>query len=350
MKHRFLRAMTLLLALLMLTAPLTACGDGYYKPVESTELEATPVFTLGEDTVNFEVLSTFFHNRCENTHGFSDTYFTGADGGERFSTVMREAIGEIALVYAMLSLCREVGIDPYSEEMDTAVNETIKTSVDGGTFGEYEIRGFDSYEDYLAYLRREFHMNDAVNRLMMRYAECEEALSDHYAKSYAYTEADVREFFESDGCIRILWVSRFENSGGLDRADNLALMESARQKLRGADPYKALQYSLEPTTDFHLGRHTLDSAYYGKLIEAAYALPVDGVSEVIDLGSEGLFALRRMPKEAAALSQRYEEIAKVYLGEVMYGRIDAIAAELLNGIVYTEFFSTLTAEDILGES
>ncbi len=349
MKHRFLRAMALLLALLMLGLPLTACGDGYYKPVESTELESTPVFTLGEDTVNFEVLYTFFHNRCENTPGFSDTYFTGEGAAERFSEVMSEAIGEIALVYAMLALCREVEIDPYSEDMDTAVNETIKTSVDGGTFGEYEIRGFDSYKDYLAYLRREFHMNDAVNRLMMRYAECEEALSDHYAESYAYTEADVRDFFESDDCIRILWVSRFENSGGLDRADNERLMESARQKLRGADPYKALQYSLEPTTDFHMGRHTLDRAYYGKLIDAAYALPVGGVSDVMDLGSEGLFALRRMPKDEA-LTTRYEEIAKVYLGEVMYGRIEEIAAELMDSIVYTDFFSTLTAADILEDA
>ncbi|MBQ2718711.1 MAG: hypothetical protein IJF73_01445 [Clostridia bacterium] len=350
MKHRRNQAMALLLALCLILVSLTACGDGYYKPVDSTELEATPVFTLGEDTVNYEMLYTFFHNRCENIPSFSAAYFTGEEGDERFREVMDAAIREIASVYAMLTLCREVEIDPYSEEMDTAVNEVIKTSVDGGTFGEYEIRGFDSYKDYLAYLRREFHMNDAVNRLMMRYAECEEALSDYYAESYAYTEADVRSFFESEDCLRILWVSRFENSGGLGRSENLALMESARQKLRGTDPYKALQYSLEPTTDFHIGRHTLDRAYYGKLIDAAYALPTGGVSEVMDLGSEGLFVLRRMDKQSASFSSRYEELAKVYLGEVMYGRIEEIAAELMEGIVYTEFFSTLTAADILGEA
>ncbi len=339
--------LTLVLLVVLL---LTRCGGGYYKPVESTEREATPVLRLGEYTVNFEVLRAFFYSECLNTPGYSDTYFTGAEGEAHFAAVKEAAIRDIAEIYALLALCGEKEIDTESEEIMTAVDENIKTSVDGGTFGGYEIRGFDSYDEYLAYLEREFHMNDAVNRLMVRYAVCEEELSGYYRLGHPYTEDDVRAFLEGEDCVRLLWVNRFEGSGGLDRAANLALMASARQKLMGADPYKALQYSLEPTTDFYMGRYTLDEAYYAPLIEAVYALPVGGVTEVLDLGTEGLFAARRMEKSESHFEERYEELVKVYLGDVMYGEIDRIADELLQGIVYEDFYNTLTAEDILEKS
>lgn len=329
---------------------LTQCTGGYYKPVESTEREATPVFRLGEHTVNFEVLRAFFYSECLNSPDYSDTYFTGAEGEARFAAVKEAAIRDIAEIYALLTLCEGKGIDTESEEILTAVDENVKTSVDGGTFGEYEIRGFDSYREYLAYLEREFHMNDAVNRLMMRYAVCEDALNDYYELGHPYTEADVRAFFESEDCVRLLWVSRFDTSGGLDRAENLRLMSLARGKLLSADPHKALQYSLEPTTDFYLGRYTLDKAYYAPLIRAVYALPDGGVTEVIDLGSEGLFVARRMEKSAQDLSSRYEELTRVYLGDVMYGEVERIANEFLQGIVYEDFYHSLTAEDILSES
>ncbi len=350
MKKMFRGLLALTLAVLLPISLLAGCGNGYYKQVESTKREATPVLRLGEYTVNFEVLRAFFYSECVNAPGFSDAYFTGAEGEARFAAVKEAAVRDIAEIYALLALCEEKEIDTESEEILTAVDENIKTSVDGGTFGGYEIRGFDSYKDYLAYLEREFHMNDAVNRLMVRYAVCEDALSDYYKLGHPYTENDVRTFFESEDCVRLLWVSRFENSGGLDRAANLSLMASARQKLMGADPNKALQYSLEPTTDFYMGRYTLDEAYYAPLIEAVYALPLGGVTEVLDLGSEGLFVARRMEPSASHFEGRYEELTRVYLGDVMYGEVDRITAELLQSIVYEDLYSTLTAEDILAGS
>ncbi len=349
MKKSLRRLVALILTFLLSLSLLTGCGDGYYDPVESSEKEATPVLRFGEHTVNFEVLRAFFYSQCRNTPGYSDTYFTGEEGEARFFAVKAAAIRDIAEIYALLSLCTEKGIDTESEEIMTTVDENIKTSVDGGTFGGYEIRGFDSYRDYLAYLEREFHMNDAVNRLMVRYAACEDALAAYYKQGHPYTEADVRAFLESEDCIRLLWVSRFENSSGLDRGENLSLMASAKQKLAGADPYKALQYSLEPTTDFYLGRYTLDAAYYAPLLEAVYALPVGGVSEVIDLGSEGLFVARRMEKVPSHLGSRYDELTRVYLGDVMYGEIDRIADAFMESIVYEDIYTTLTPTEILNK-
>ena len=109
----------------------------------------------------------------------------------------------------------------------------------------------------------------------------------------------------------------------------------------------AIQYSLEPTTDFYMGRHTLDDAYYSELIEVAYTLGEGEVSEVLDLGIEGLFVVKRLPKIDAHLTEQYNSITSIYLYDKQIGAILEKAAELLQGIVYTDFYSTLTAVDFL---
>lgn len=349
MKHRFHRFLALGLILALIATSLLGCG---YKPRKSTEKEATPIFTFGDNIVNFEVLRAFFFTECSK-HAISSTDdFEKEGGAEKFRAVMADAIADIAEVYAMLALCRELKIDPLSEEIEEEIEEKIKLSVDGGIIGDKGVTAFGSYKKYLAYLEETYHINDAVNRLMIRYAICEERVADHYDSNYAYTEEDVESFFKSEDCIYVALVHRFENTGGMGRSDNLSKMQKARNYLLANNVRLALQQSPESSLHgyFYLSHHSLDEAYYAPLTEELFSMGVGTTSAVIDLGPEGFFVAQRLPKPASALTEDYESLAKVYLGEVMYGRIDAIAAELLNGIVYTEFFSTLTAEDILGEA
>ena len=346
MKKLFLRVTALLVLFTLLLLSLTACGENYEQR-ESSKKEATPVFTLGEDTVNFEVLYTFFRNQCDRTEDFTANYFDGANGPERFRDTLNAAIAEIGRIYAMFAVCRSVGIDPFGADVEAAILEYLKLTVEGGTMGENELYGFDSYDEYLDYVEEKFHMNDAVNRLMLRYAVCEDLLVSYYKKSYQYTDADVAAYFASEDCIHLIWVSRTQNAGMLSREENHSIMERARAKLIEGKHSSAIQYSLEPSTDFYMGRYTLDDAYYSHLIEVAYSLDDGETSEVLDLGVEGFFVIKRLPKTDADLNERHDAITDIFLYDLQTERILETAGALLQGIVYEDFYNSLTAVDFL---
>ena len=346
MKKLFLRTITLILIATLLLCTLTACGEDY-ELRKSSKKEATPVLTLGEDTVNFEVLYTFFRNQCDKIPSFSSTYFDGAEGLARFNATLGAAIGEISEIYAMFALCREAGIDPFGEEVEQKILDYLKLTVEGGTMGESELQGFDGYDEYLDYIEEKFHMNDAVNRLMIRFAICEDMLLAHYRNEYPYTDADVAAYFGGEDCIRLIWVSRTQDAGMLSREENISMMRRAREKLIAGNHSGAIQYSLEPSTDFYMGRYTLDDSYYSELIEVAYDLGEGEVSDVLDLGVEGLFVIKRLPKETAHLSERHESITEIFLYDLQMSSLLDKASELMQGIVYKDFYNDLTAVDFL---
>lgn len=345
-----IRILSLALALLMLTAALTSCGENY-KLRKSTDKEATPVAELSGYTVNFEMLYTFFLNACEKREGFDESYLEGEGWEARYESLMEEALASISEIYGLLSLCKSVGIDPYSAEMEKAIMDYLKTTVSGGVMGDHAIVGFDSYTEYLDYIREHYHMNDAVNRLMIRYALCEEKLVEYYKTRHRFTEADVRAFFESDTCIRVVWVGRPKNAEflGLSEKANLNLLEKGRELLQRGDIKGAIQYSLEPVADFYMGPYTLDSNHYAKLIEAAYRLGEGDVSSRLDLGVEGYYYVKRLEKSPLHFDLRYEEIEGVYLYEVQSTAVLREAEKLLQGIVYKDAFHTLTPADFLAD-
>lgn len=338
------RTLAFLLASVLLLTSLASCGS--YRPRESTEREATEVFTLGESTVTFEVLYTFFRNRCEKIDGFTPAYFEGEEGKDRFAAVMAEAEAEIGEIYALLALSRASGIDPEGDEVEDTLEEYLKICVEGGRIGDINLKGAGgSYDDFLATMKEHYYMNDAVVRLMLRSAICEDLLTEHYENTLRYTEEDVRAFFESDECIRLVWGSRDHTVQGFTKLENLDVMEKIRNYFENGQDHKAIQLSLNPAAYFYMGRHTKDDALYGELIDTAFSLSVGETSEIIDLGSEGYFVIKRLAKDPTEFEDRYAELTPIYVNERMHKAIAEKAASDLQGIVYTDFYRALTAAD-----
>ena len=336
------RVILLILMLALAASSLTACGESY-KLRKSSDKEAATVLTLGEDEVPFEVLYTFFRNQCDAVGDIDESYFAGSEGEARYREMLDAAGREIAGIYALFALCREAGIDPYGKEIEDALLEHLKLNVEGGTFGECEVEGFESYDKYLEYVKKTFHMTDSVNRMMIRYALCEEKLNEYYRTQYRYTDEDVADFFNSEDCIRVLWVVR--NGYGLDAADNRDFIVKARNCLLAGDHRLAIQYSTSPNSDFYMGRYTKDAAFYEELIEVAYDLREGEVSDILDLGVEGLFVVKRLAKDSSHLESQFREITAVYLAEEMYSVVEEKAAALLAGATYAEGYSALTVSD-----
>ncbi len=344
--NKAMRLLSLFVLLALVLCSLTSCGERY-RLRESSKEEAATVFTIGEDAVAFEVLYAFFFSQCAEIEGDIASYFSGSEGEARFHEVLSLAVEDICELYALFARCREVGIDPYSEEVERTVLEHLKTNVEGGLIGEYWVRGFESFDAYLAHIRDTYHMTDAVGRLMLRYAICEELLIDYYENRYPVTDADVSTFFYSEDCIRVVWVGRAANAMGLDRAANYEQMEIARGKLLVGDVQGAIQHSTSPTTAFYMGRYTKDAAYYDELIANAYALEIGEVSPIFDLGSEGYFVVKRLAKASSDLDMLFEEIREVYLFEMQYRSIHEIAERARQSIVYETRYAELTFSDFV---
>lgn len=360
--NRLKRPLSLLLALLLLLLSLVACGGEKYPMRQSTVEEQETVLTLGEDNVPFEVLHTFFTNAALSEKEYGDGYFDGDEGKEHFEAVMEKAIANIAEIYALFAYCRTVGIDPYSKEINETVSSYVEKNMDGGEFAGYILPSFKDYDAYLEYLEKNFHMNDAVSRLLLRYAACEEALIEYYNRSYSYTREDVGAFFASDDCIRVNWFRQvgYEAGKGLPYEDALRLMQSAQENLRNAAGNqskleKVFINSFPPSSEseikkgFYIGRYTWDPAYLGELTEMAFSLLPYGVSEVFESEDGGLYIVYRLEKNDSDFASSYESIEALYLSEKMYEALDAKKAALLEGISYAEGFSSLTALSIMAK-
>ncbi len=362
MLDRLKRPLSLLLALILLSLSLSACGGEKYPMRPSSVEEQETVLTLGEDAVPFEVLHTFFTNAAFSEKDYGDGYFDGDEGKAHFDTVMEKAITDMAEIYALFAHCRSVGIDPYSKEIDEKVSSYVEKNMDGGEFAGYNLPSFADYDAYLEYLEKNFHMNDSVSRLLLRYAACEEALIEHYNRSYSYTREDVASFFASDDCIRVNWFRQvgYEAGKGLPYEDALRLMQSAQENLRNAagsqSKLEAVFINSFPPSStseiqngFYIGRYTWDPAYLGELTEMAFSLLPYGVSEIFEATDGGLYIVYRLEKSEDDFAASYESIEALYLSEKMYEALAVKKADLLNAVTYAEGFSSLTALSIMAK-
>ena len=46
-------------------------------------------------------------------------------------------------------MCKKIGFDIYSREVEDKIEENIRISVEGGSYGSSTIEGYGSYEKYL---------------------------------------------------------------------------------------------------------------------------------------------------------------------------------------------------------
>ncbi len=337
------RALSLLLVLLLLLSSLVSCGERY-KLRAPTEKESTVMMTLGEKyDVTFDMLYTFFHRECADRK-LKASDFSGEGGNALLAEVLAAASASLTEIYGFFSAAEEVGIDPFGKETEKEIKAWLKLTVEGGQIGSDRIEGFESYDAYLTYIRKNLFMNDAVNREMFRATVCEELLTDYYENEHRYSSADVEAFFESEACIHLVWLLRDKTEGGLDAAENEKLIGKVRQALLAGNVNGAVSLTTVSAPLFYMGRYTKDRAYYGVLIDTAYSLAVGETSEVIELGN-AFYVLKRLPKEEDDLETLYTEIEALYLADTLYGKVYDEADLLLQSIVYTSEYDALTPAD-----
>ena len=350
---------------------LVACGKNKYEPQESTDEEATTVMTLqyGNKTyeVKYELYRALFLNYKSTVDGGNANVWTGEDKDAYVARIDSMILDRITEIYAAFAICEQIGFDLYSKDVEKKIQENIKISVEGGSYGSATIEGYESYEDYLAALKAS-NLNYSVQILLFRYAIAVDAIDSHYIGtassddvnvnmtlgSIEYTKDDVKAWYDSEDCVRVLRAAyqkkisytpkesaealRNKIAAATEAATNLEDKETAAFNTIMANG----NYSnaAEIKQGYVIGKYNLERSYYGDMTNAAFSLGMGEVSECIDIVTDvenTYYILFKAAKSDAHFEENYESIKYVYLmnyvGEILYGVADEMKADA----TYTDF-------------
>ena len=373
--------MKIIAIILMLAAVLsvTACAKKY-PAVESTDEDARVVMTMSVNgksyDVKYELYRAFFLTYKDQVDGGDSSVWSGESKDEYIAEIDEMIIERIVEIYSAFALCDRIGVDLYSGEVEKKIKENVKISVEGGSYGSSTLDGYESYDDYLAALKA-MNLNYSVQTLLMRYAIAIDAIDTYYigtassddvdinltVGSIKYTEEDVRDFYFSDDCVRVLRAN-FQKEISytpLERAEKLKdkLTEAAASKQTLEEKETAVFNAIvssglysntaEIKNGYVIGRYNLESSYYGGMTKAAMDLEVGEVSEPIDVVSDvenSYYILYCTYKSEEHFSANYESIKYVflmnYVGEISHG----VALELKDSLVYTNVLNNLDRSGI----
>ena len=365
-----------ILLVLATVITLAACKKKEdYPPVESTEEEARTVMTLSIDgktyDVRYELYRAFFLTYKSQVDGGNTDVWTGADKDLYITEINDIILDRITEIYSAFAICERIDFDIYSKDVEKKIKENIKTSVEGGTYGSSAIQGFESYEDYLTALK-DMNLNYSVQTLLFRYAIAVDAIDTYYIGTatsddvnydismgaHKYNKDDVRNFYFSDECVRVLRTS-FQKGISytpLDRANSL------KEKLENAAAqydtlgekedavFKAIMSSelyanaAEIKSGYVIGRHNLERGYYGDMTDAAVSLNEGEVSDPISIVTDvedSYYVLYRSYKSDAHFEENYESIKYVYLMNYVGNISHGVADELKESASFSDYLKTI---------
>ena len=363
-------AMVMLLSVLL----LAGCNGNFYEPVPSTQEEATTVMILkiGDKTyeVKYELYRALFLNFKSEVDGGDESVWSGADKDKYISEIEQIILDYATDIYATFYLAESVGINPYSDEIGREVNEYINASVEGGTVNGSTYEGYESYEKYLEKLT-ELHLNYSVQSLLFRYSVVMDRLDEHYLGDYIdgeinegdkggalpLTEQLVRDFYNSDGCVRVIRTYVSESmSEDPNRPqyvrDAIAAVAAGggEESVRNAMiSYGALIPIHEMENGYIVGKYNLDESFFGKMVDAAFELEVGEVSEVVTV-HDGLeyyhYIIYRAEKSDEHFDANYSSIAYIYLKNEVGKSLNDAAKTMTDAVVRTEFLKNLSHSEI----
>ncbi len=357
-----------ILVIVSLFSVYSCSDDKDYEPIESTEKEAAAVIKFKIDGDEYEV-------RYELYRALFLTYATDYDKGDKSFWNSSEAdnakkeindkiISFSSDIYATLHHAKQLGLDPYSKDVDEKIYQNIESSIDGND--DAAIEGFGG--DYDAYLQSlyDMNLNYSVQVLLLRYSIAYNSIVSYYTGNVddesptpdmvsgklEYNKEDVYEFYMSEDAVRVsviemnpLYISESRINEIRDKIASFTNMEDALNYAIGNTASDASDIK----NGVIIGTQSLDIAYYNDLIDAAFSLELHETSEPIQVYSNEksvFWILYKQSKSDAHFNEFYDDIENVYIsqkiGEFLYG----VKTSMEDSKEFTDIFDNLNYSSI----
>lgn len=297
--YRVKRIFAAFSAALMLL-PLAACS----KIPKSTKEEKETVLTIDEYEVPYEQLRYFVRNYMDSRSGGDADYWTEERVAAAQEEIFEKSIDALKDQYAILSLCKQYGI----ERDDGAITELAESTMDSYVA---------AYEDEAAYVAdlEANHLTHAAYTFFTTVELCREEL--YYAMLEAGDlEQDtdmLHDLIYGDEFIRVKQIL-IQNDAGESAEENLARAEEARQRALDGEDFDDLVreygedlYMFMNTDGYYICR----GVWYTEFEEAAFSLSVGEISPVIET-SAGYSVLMRCEKETSFLDKNFDDLCADY--------------------------------------
>ncbi len=369
-----------IIALLLVLATIfsfNACKK--YKPVESSEEEARTVMTLSIDgktyEVKYELYRALFLTYKAQVDGGNPDVWASEGKSEYIEQINSIILDKITDIYAAFAICEKIGFDIYSKDVEKQIKEYVKISVEGGSYGSKTMRGYDSYDDYLEALKSA-NLNYSVQTLLFRYAIAIDAIDTHYIGTATpddvnyditlgaiqYTEDDVRAFYNSDDCARVLRASfqkiisydPYETALKLKGKMTDAAATSSTLEGKEAAVLQAITKSgyfanaAEVEKGYVIGKYNLERLYYGDMTDAVFSIGEGEITDPISITDEEdtYYVIYRTYKSDEHFDANYNSIRYVYLRNCV-GKIIHTAAEALEiSAVFSDYLNNINHSEI----
>ena len=365
--------------LLVLASVLTLSACKKYKPVESSEEEARTVMTLSLDgktyEVKYELYRALFLNYKTEIDGGNPDVWTSEGKSEYVERINSLIIDKITDIYAAFAVCEKIGFDLYSKDVEKQIKEYVKISVEGGSYGSKTMHGYDSYKDYLAALKSA-NLNYSVQTLLFRYAIAIDAIDAHYIGTATpdevnyditlgalqYTEDDVRAFYNSEDCARVLRASfqkiisydPYETAINLKNkmvdaaATSSTLVDKEAAVLKAITKSGYFANAAEVENGYVIGKYNLERLYYGDMTDAVFSIGEGEVTDPISITDEEetYYVIYRTYKTDEHFEANYNSIRYVYLRNCVGEIIHNAAEALESSAVYSNFLNNINHSEI----
>lgn len=358
-----------IIAVFILLTSLFIVSCGTYPAVESTEEESRVLFTMTigdeEYDVKYELYRALFLTHKSDVDGGDATVWEGDESATYIEKINDIIIPKIANIYATINLAEQIGVNFSSKEVKKTVDGFIKTSVEGGVYNGSNVVGYGSYDKYLEALSA-MNLNYSVQVLMYHYAIAQTKIAEHYIGTLnednftpdatpgklEYTKDDVKEFYDSGDCVRILRVFIQDSIEAEERAARI------QQKMLNASTTNDVSLIIIQNTFMSIdeayggmiiGRYGLDENNYKKFTETAFNLDVGEVSEYFQTvtGEEnGYHILYSAEKSDEHFEEYYFYAVDAYLNHQIGKMIHDGSEALLEDIEYKSAYENLSHKDI----
>ncbi len=352
----------------------SGCKKNKYDPVESTEEESRVIISLkvGENSydIRYEFYRAFFLTYKSEIDGGDESVWSGENKSEYIDKINEKIISEAAEIFSVFELCKRLRIDLYSDDIEDQINEMIKINVEGGSWGDRTLIGYDGdYEKYLASLKEIYH-NYQTSVLLMRYYIGKQLIDDYYIGSalsddgsgritdgaIEYTKDKIRDYYNSDESSQILttFVADEVSYTPTEDAEEIRLEVIAAAKI-STNAVRIRMIDLgSPTAVAELesgiliGRNSL-SRDYSELAEVADSLSVGEVGRVVKTVSseygKRYYIIYKMEKSETFFEENYTAVVQVYLYDTIGTNLAMVAELLKNEATYTEnYYNILHSE------